>query len=536
MAQINSPRGTFICRTNRRPEYTNRSFSISSIDNRRRSIADTPCHHLSLLLSPAHSSGVRPNMNPPAAGDAIPTYDFLSEFLPDPNFGESFQLERFFDFADGAFDTADSEDGVSCSWSVVSYVSINKRHRRKRRKRRPNRHPYRKESVLLSPWYVNFLRPGHTRELTHELSSSDRFGEFRSLFRMPLSKVEELTDILISRGFIEQPRTLKFREEFRERSELFVLSAIYRLGNGNSFRQCRSNTYISVSELSKFFHIFLDAFVDMKDDYVYMPRNIAELRSLSSDYDKVGFPGCCGSMDVVHVKWSKCPIGDHNRAKGKAGYPTLGFECITDFRRRIIGIYGPQFGTRNDKEIVKVDTNVHLLRTGWFKDVRWSYYNADGRVCEDCGVYFICDNGYLRWPCSICPYERADSSTLEGYFSTNLEGVRKDVECTFGILKKRWRILNNGLEYRDIRVCEKIFVVCCCLHNFLLDQMERGSPKVGRGCPIGDDGIFLDGHTHLAKTPDIESALSLQFGKRRSLLSVHLRVFRKLGKNNRDEW
>jgi hypothetical protein len=49
-------------------------------------------------------------------------------------------------------------------------------------------------------------------------------------------------------------------------------------------------------------------------------------------------------------------------------------------------------------------------------------------------MYLICDNGYLRWPTSICLYEGAAKSTLEGYFSTNLESVCKDVERTFGIL------------------------------------------------------------------------------------------------------
>ncbi len=147
-------------------------------------------------------------------------------------------------------------------------MSVNRRRIRLRRMPRRANRLYRKESVLLSPWYVNFLRPGITRDLTHELSSSDRFGEFRSLFRMQLTKVEELTDLLISRDYIKTPRSLKFREEFRERSELLVLSALFRLGNGNSFRQCRSNTYISVSEIRKFFFIFLDAMVDMKDEYV----------------------------------------------------------------------------------------------------------------------------------------------------------------------------------------------------------------------------------------------------------------------------
>ena len=129
-------------------------------------------------------------MNPTPADDGFLANEFLSEFLPAANFGESFQFDNFFDFADGAFVTADSEDGVSCSSSVDSSVIVNRLRCRRRRKRRPNRHAYRKQSVFLSPWYVNFLLPGMTHDLTRELSRSDRFGEFQSLFRINLETME----------------------------------------------------------------------------------------------------------------------------------------------------------------------------------------------------------------------------------------------------------------------------------------------------------------------------------------------------------
>ena len=83
---------------------------------------------------------------------------------------------------------------------------------------------------------------------------------------------------------------------------------------------------------------------------------------------------------------------------------------------------------------------------------------ADGIVRDERGMYLICDNGYLHWPQSIFSFLGQPSHTLEGYFSSNLESVRKDVECTFGILKKRWKILNNGLMFCNIKVCKKIFV------------------------------------------------------------------------------
>jgi hypothetical protein len=337
-------------------------------------------------------------MDPPSE-DPLASVDFIAEFLPPAiEFGEGFRFDEPFNFgvscdgismdATGGSLSYGAYDDDSCSFSVESSVRLRRHRRRNRRKQRcPNR-LYRKESVKLSGWYRNFLRPGMTRDLTHEVSSSDRYGEFRSLFRMPLSKVEELTDIFISRGYIEVPRSLKFREEFRERAELLVMSALYRLGNGQPFRQCRSMCNISVSEIRLFFFDFLAAMVDMKDEYVFLPRNVTELHRISKYYDEVGLPGCCGSMDVVHIKWSSCPTMDHNRAKGKAGYPTLAFQCITDFNRRVIGIYGPQFGTRNDKEIVKVDPNVYRIRHGWYKDVSWNYYTYNGRVAKERGAIF----------------------------------------------------------------------------------------------------------------------------------------------------
>jgi hypothetical protein len=125
----------------------------------------------------------------------------------------------------------------------------------------------------------------------------------------------------------------------------------------------------------------------MREEHIFMPTNITELRRVAKYYEEAGLPGCCRSMDVVHVKWTSCPTDDHNRAKGKGGYPSLAFQCITDFNRRILAIYGPQFGTRNNKEIIKDDPNVHFVRTGWYNDVLWNYYTAEGRVEQVIAVH-----------------------------------------------------------------------------------------------------------------------------------------------------
>ena len=417
---------------------------------------------------------------------------------------------------------------MMCHVSSLLRALLNSGASASKKKRRKNR-TYCLDSVKNSCWFTNFLQPGKVRSLTYDLSSSDRFGEFRHWFRMPLSKVESLVDTFIEQGYIVPSRSQLHKHEFRERAELLVMSSLYLLGRGAAFRSCRALCHISTSVVHKFFYTFLNAMVEMQGEYISFPDNMHDLKQVTQQYDSVGLPGACGSMDVVHVKWSACPAGNHNRSKGKAGYPSLGFQCITDFNRRILSVCGPSFGTVNDKHIVKIDPIVRKIRTEWYKDVCWRYYNVDGEIEYERGIYLICDNGYLRWPQSICPYSAYDAATLEGYFSSNIESVRKDVECTFGILKKRWKVLNNGLLFHDIKTCQKIFITCCCLHNFLLDIMERNPVRAGVGTRIGNDGLWLSGPTTESQPELNDKALSNKFGIRRSLLSKHLYEFRKKG-------
>ena len=74
--------------------------------------------------------------------------------------------------------------------------------------------------------------------------------------------------------------------------------------------------------------------------------------------------------------------------------------------------------------------------------------------CDHAVVYLICDGGYLRWPVLICPFKHSDVAHHKGYFSCTLESIRKDVECTFRMLKKWWKILEYGIRFDNIEVVE----------------------------------------------------------------------------------
>ena len=47
--------------------------------------------------------------------------------------------------------------------------------------------------------------------------------------------------------------------------------------------------------------------------------------------------------------------------------------------------------------------------------------------------------------------------------------MRKDIECTFGILKGRWRFLKAGVRFHGVNSANNIWLTCFALHNWLPD-------------------------------------------------------------------
>jgi hypothetical protein len=75
--------------------------------------------------------------------------------------------------------------------------------------------------------------------------------------------------------------------------------------------------------------------------------------------------------------------------------------------------------------------------------------------------------------------------------------MRKDVECTFGILKGRWQILKAGVRIHGVDGVDDVWLTCCALHNWLLDidglsgEWKNGMPVSDWKGPIG--GMDLEG-------------------------------------------
>ena len=66
------------------------------------------------------------------------------------------------------------------------------------------------------------------------------------------------------------------------------------------------------------------------------------------------------------------------------------------------------------------------------------------------------------------PLARKDLSCEERVFNYRLSRARRCVECAFGILTAKWRLLNKAIE-TNVNKAERIVRCICLLHNIIID-------------------------------------------------------------------
>ena len=201
--------------------------------------------------------------------------------------------------------------------------------------------------------------------------------------------------------------------------------------------------------------------------WVKTPVTAEEARSSAHEFNMAGFHGCVGSSDATHVTWEKCYAKLKNQHTSfKSSLTTRAFNLTVNHRRRILASTLGVPGSWNDKTLVRFDHFLCAIRDGrTLEDAHFELLEKreDGEVVavRYRGVWIMVDNGYLHWPVTVPPlttpvnalhtflaplprredkphHAHAQKETYsELRWSKWLESMRKDVECTFGIMKGR---------------------------------------------------------------------------------------------------
>lgn len=316
--------------------------------------------------------------------------------------------------------------------------------------------------------------------------------KFRERFRLPYNEFLKLVKEISADERFDRWCGTKVNNKKASPVELLVMGSLRYLGRGWTMDDLEEQTNISSEVHRVFFLVFIEfGSTTFYKKHVNTPIKVEEATTHMREFAEAGFPGCIGSIDCTQITTEGCSANLKNNHLGlKSSNTTRTFNLTVNHRHRILHSTRGGPGRWNDQTMVRFDEFISGIRDGTvLEDMEFELFelDKDGNpvTVKYNGVYVICDNGYLRWSCTVPPFSVANERD-QLRWSAWVESMRKDVECTFGILKGRWRILKAGVRIHGVEQVDQIWLTCCALHNWLLD-IDGLSEEWKEGVPVISD-------------------------------------------------
>ena len=235
--------------------------------------------------------------------------------------------------------------------------------------------------------------------------------------------------------------------------------------------------FMSTSVCQQFFKDFTRLFVRHFEAEFLKILEGDELRGSMQIYSMLGLPGCFGSIDAKFIPCEGTMMNLKNLMSGDKGSGLL-FNVIVDHSIRVLFVQDPVYATVNDKISVKYNDIVNMLiEKSLLPNITFQIMTGDGEndfiFLSSC--YLIADGGYLNIAQLISAFDGCQSDRVKYKFSDWIARVCKDIECFFGILKKRFRWFKVPSLLREIDDIKDVFKTACIIHNMILsyDGLDR---------------------------------------------------------------
>ena len=293
---------------------------------------------------------------------------------------------------------------------------------------------------------------------------------FRTRFRIPYSYFIQLSSDIYEHDIFIRWKNCDATGEPPSNIKLLLLGSLRYIGRSWTFDDISEANGISREVNRNFFLCFIE----------YGSSVLFKRYVIDKIFDIAGMPGCCGSGDATNVMMLNCPNWATISHKGfKLNLPARTYNLTVSHTKFILCSTTGHPSTWNDKTLVLYDPLISGVRDGSLHEnfeFKLLEKRSNGEIVEVTyqGIWFMVDNGYLDWSCTVPPVKNATTyATIR--FSEWLESMRKDVECTFGILKQRFSILRYGIQLGSIKHVDQIWLTCCSLHNklLMLDGLDK---------------------------------------------------------------
>ncbi|XP_021709704.1 putative nuclease HARBI1 [Aedes aegypti] len=246
---------------------------------------------------------------------------------------------------------------------------------------------------------------------------------------------------------------------------------------GFSFRMGRSTVADIVKETCKALWEVLQP--------IYMPTPTEQMfRSVAGEYwTKWNFPNCIGSIDGKHIRM-RCPAGSGSMYYNYKGYNSTVLQAVADANSKFLMVEVGGYGKQSDGGTFSSSDMYRLLNEEKL-NVPPDTQLPDKSLKTKMSFVFVGDEAYPLLRNIVRPFPRSQLTTSIEYFNSRLSRARKCVECAFGIMNAKWRILWKPIETSP-NLADDIVKCICILHNVIIDhegidlQLEEAADYIYR--------------------------------------------------------
>lgn len=227
---------------------------------------------------------------------------------------------------------------------------------------------------------------------------------------------------------------------------------------------------------------------------LYMPDKNEEdwLKIADEFYQRTTFPNIIGALDGKHIRITQ-PDNTGSQYFNYKKYFSQVLMAWVDADYQFVYIDVGSYGAASDSRVFLNSNMAKRLEENLLKipSGRRLPNDESGKRMPFC---IVADEAFGLSRHILRPYAKKSLTILKRIYNYRHTRARRMVECTFGILCNKWRILHRAFDV-NIEFADNIVKACCILHNYVRKNDGIQFLDTAYECPLENISNSLESRT-----------------------------------------
>lgn len=174
-------------------------------------------------------------------------------------------------------------------------------------------------------------------------------------------------------------------------------------------------------------------------------------------YSKTNFPNCLGAIDGKHIR-CRNPRNSGSYYFNYKKYFLIILMAVVDANLSFVVIDVGAYGRESDSNVFKECPFDKKLYSGQLNIPELAYLPNTQNVVQP--YVFVADEAFALHKNLLRPYPGRGLTDKRRIFNYRLSRARRTVECAFGVLSNKWRVLHTPLLVEP-NFANEVIKACC---------------------------------------------------------------------------